>query len=381
MSSLGRPVRWGLIALVIWGTFAAGLWPLLTVALVFGALIAIVPWVGPRALARARFQFIPVVGRLTGAAAAASIFAMGVGVSVLGASVAPLPTPSERPAPTSTTAAATSTLRVTAPARGDAAKSAEPSAPSLNARVRAQVLSVTDGDTIRVSIDGRSIAIRYIGIDTPETVDPRTSVECFGREATAFNRQLVEGKTVELERDVSELDRFGRTLRYVWIQRDSQLVMVNEELVRNGYATSSTYPPDVKYQERFSGLEAAARTAAAGLWGPVCAVASPSPSVAPTTAAPTVPRTVAPTRASAVPFAPTVAPRTVAPATRAPTLAPRTVAPTSGAGCHPSYPGVCIPPAPPDLNCPDIPYRRFVVLPPDPHGFDGDNDGIGCESN
>jgi micrococcal nuclease len=223
-------------------------------------------------------------------------------------------------------------------------------------RLRAQVLSVTDGDTIRVSIDGRSVAIRYIGIDTPETVDPRTSVECFGREATAFNRQLVEGKTVELETDVSELDRFGRTLRYVWIERGSEMVMVNEELVRNGYATSSTYPPDVKHQERLRGLEAAARAQGLGLWGAVCAA----------------PPTLAPL--------PLVAPPTLAPVTRAPTAAPRTAAPpTARSNCDASYPTVCIPPAPPDLDCGQIPFRRFTVRAPDPHRFDGDKDGIGCE--
>jgi micrococcal nuclease len=244
-------------------------------------------------------------------------------------------------------------VRATAAPRGTTAETAEPTNVG-QARVRAQVLSVTDGDTIRVSIDGRSVAIRYIGIDTPETVDPRTSVECFGREATAFNRQLVEGTFVELEKDVSELDRFGRTLRYVWIERGSQTVMVNEELVRNGYATSSTYPPDVKYQERFHGLEAAARTGGIGLWGAVCAAASPTPVA-------------------------TLAPRTLAPATRVPTVAPRTVSPTARANCDAAYPTVCIPPAPPDLDCGQIPFRRFTVRAPDPHRFDADRDGIGCE--
>ena len=246
---------------------------------------------------------------------------------------------------------------------------------AVQSRLRVQVLSVTDGDTIRVSIDGRSVAIRYIGIDTPETVDPRKSVECFGREATAFNRELVEGKTVELEKDVSELDTFGRTLRYVWIERGSQMVMANEELVRNGYAKSSTYPPDVKYQQRFGGLEATARSDGLGLWGAACAAEGQASGVVAVTPLPTAAPTPPPTLLAV----PTAAPRTLAPVTRAPTAAPRTVAPTSRANCDASYPTVCIPPAPPDLNCGDIPYRRFVVLPPDPHKFDGDKDGIGCE--
>jgi micrococcal nuclease len=283
-----------------------------------------------------------------------------IALAICGLVVSGCVSPSALPDASSTSATTpepTTPNRATAAPRGT---SAATDAPTLAdpSRMRAQVLSVTDGDTIRVSIDNRSVAIRYIGIDTPETVDPRTSVECFGREAAAFNRQLVEGKTVELEKDVSELDRFGRTLRYVWIERGSEMVMVNEELVRNGFATSSTYPPDVKHQERLRGLEAAARAQGLGLWGAVCA----APTVAP------------------LPFvAPTVAPRTAAPATRTPTAAPRTPAPTARGNCDASYPTVCIPSAPPDLDCGEIPFRRFTVRPPDPHRFDGDRDGIGCE--
>lgn len=130
------------------------------------------------------------------------------------------------------------------------------------ARVRAEVISVTDGDTIRVRIDGQSVPIRYIGIDTPETVDPRRDVQCFGREASAFNAKLVAGKVVELEKDVSETDRFQRLLRYVYVDGK----MVNEELVRGGFAISSSYPPDVKYQDRLRALEVEARTKGVGLW-------------------------------------------------------------------------------------------------------------------
>ena len=81
----------------------------------------------------------------------------------------------------------------------------------------ALVIRVIDGDTIDVLIGGREFRVRYIGIDTPETVDPRQPVECFGREASERNRRLVWGKAVGLERDVSETDRFGRLLRYVWM--------------------------------------------------------------------------------------------------------------------------------------------------------------------
>jgi micrococcal nuclease len=359
---------------------------LVALVLVVGSAIVPLPWIGPRALALARWRSIPFLGTLTGITAAASIFGIGIGVSVLGATVAPLPNPSPTVASSTTPPPpSTPTTRATIAPRGTTAITDQPAA--SQERIRAQVLSVTDGDTIRVLIDGVSVAIRYIGIDTPETVDPRTGVECFGREASAFNRELVEGKTVELEKDVSELDRFGRTLRYVWMERGSQLVMVNEELVSSGYATSSTYPPDVKYQQRFGRAEAAARSAGLGLWGDVCAAANSTPGVAPTQ--PPVP-TVAP----AFPFAPSAGPRTLSPASAAPTTAqataaprsaaptaaPPTAAPTTRTNCHASYPTVCIPPAPPDLDCGDVPYRRFTVLPPDPHGFDGNNNGIGCES-
>lgn len=127
----------------------------------------------------------------------------------------------------------------------------------------AQVISVVDGDTIHVLIAGERYTVRYIGMDTPETVDPRRPVGCFGAEASAENKRLVEGKTVGLEKDVSETDRFGRLLRYVYISD----VMVNEALVRNGYAAATSYPPDVKYQERFLAAEREARDAGRGLWG------------------------------------------------------------------------------------------------------------------
>lgn len=222
------------------------------------------------------------------------------------------------------------------------AGSPSPSATPTSERVSAQVVRVTDGDTIRVRLDGKELAVRYIGIDTPETVDPRRDVQCFGREASAFNAQLVGGKTVELERDVSETDRFGRLLRYVYV--DGR--MVNEELVRNGYATATSYPPDVKYQDRFLALEREARAKGTGLWAEGACALTP-------TAEPT----------------------------NSPTPAPATQPANPRSGCDPAYPDVCIAPPPPDLDCGDIPNRRFRVLPPDPHRFDGnDRDGLGCES-
>jgi micrococcal nuclease len=176
------------------------------------------------------------------------------------------------------TATLVATSATTAP-RGTAAPSpavtTEQASPSPTATAaspageQARVTRVVDGDTIEVLMAGTTYKVRYIGVDTPETVDPRRPVGCYGREASERNRQLVEEKTVVLEKDVSETDKYGRLLRYVWVDGE----MVNALLVQEGYAIASTYPPDVKYQELFLGLQREARDAGLGLWGPAC----PSP--------------------------------------------------------------------------------------------------------
>ena len=123
--------------------------------------------------------------------------------------------------------------------------------------VQASVVRVVDGDTIEVNIAGNSYRVRYIGIDTPETGQPG------GEEATIVNAELVAGRTVYLEKDISETDRYGRLLRYVWVEEG----MVNALLVARGYAQVATYPPDVKYQQEFLELQRQAREAGLGLWG------------------------------------------------------------------------------------------------------------------
>lgn len=122
------------------------------------------------------------------------------------------------------------------------------------------VKRVVDGDTIELD-NGEKV--RYIGINTPESVDPRRKVECFGKEASVYNKELVEGKEVRLERDISERDTYGRLLRFVYLEDGT---FVNEVLVREGYAFVSTYPPDVVKQDIFRQAELEARNEKRGLW-------------------------------------------------------------------------------------------------------------------
>lgn len=122
---------------------------------------------------------------------------------------------------------------------------------------------VIDGDTVRLS-DGR--VLRYIGMDAPEASSKRRPVECLFEEATARNRALVEGKEVRLERDVSETDAYGRLLRYVFVNG----LLINEALVREGFGTSLTFPPDVKYQDILRDAEREARSAKRGIFGERC---------------------------------------------------------------------------------------------------------------
>ena len=128
---------------------------------------------------------------------------------------------------------------------------------------QARVSRVIDGDTIVVLIRGTEYRVRYIGIDTPETVHPTRPVEPYGPEASEFNKKLVDGETVFLERDISQTDEYGRLLRYVWLEDE----LVNAVLVREGYAQVATFPPDVKYQDIFLKLQREAREKKRGLWG------------------------------------------------------------------------------------------------------------------
>jgi micrococcal nuclease len=149
----------------------------------------------------------------------------------------------------------------TGPGNGanDAAQAAAAPTPD---RQSAKVVDVLDGDTIRVAIDGRTYRLRYIGINAPEMGSDDRPAEPYAAQATARNSELVAGRRVWLEKDVSESDRYGRLLRYVWLGD----TLVNAEIVRQGYARAGTYPPDVKYQSRLIRAEREARAAGRGLW-------------------------------------------------------------------------------------------------------------------
>jgi len=123
------------------------------------------------------------------------------------------------------------------------------------------VTRVIDGDTIEIETGDR---VRYIGMNTPETVDPRKSVECLGKEASAYNHSLVEGKKVKLVSDITDKDEYGRLLRYVYLENGT---FVNLKLVEEGYANVMTIPPNIFKAEEFRAAEREARSMGRGLWG------------------------------------------------------------------------------------------------------------------
>jgi len=137
-----------------------------------------------------------------------------------------------------------------------------------------KVIRVVDGDTIEIESGEK---VRYIGIDTPETVDPRKTVQCFGVEASKKNKELVEGKMVRLEKDITDRDKYNRLLRYIYIGD----TFVNLELVKQGFAYSYSYPPDIKYQSQFVKAQQEAREAKRGLWSACSSDTRVNPFVAP----------------------------------------------------------------------------------------------------
>lgn len=210
----------------------------------------------------------------------------------------------------------------------------------------AVVMSVTDGDTIRVDIDGEEYPLRYIGIDAPEPDATDPTIKGLADAATDANRALVEGREVYLERDVSDIDQFGRLLRDVWfIGPNGDYVLVNLELVRRGFAQVTTIAPDEKYARLLTEAQDSARTASLGLWAN-----EPSP-----------PAGSSPASVQATPLS-------------------LVGGGAEGSDCHGSY-TPCLPIVS-DLDCADV--RSMGAAPvrvkgPDEYELDRDSDGIGCE--
>jgi micrococcal nuclease len=185
--------------------------------------------------------------------------------------------------------------------------------------LRGTVTRVVDGDTVHVNVGGRDEKVRLIGIDTPEVG------QCDAGKATTLARRLSQGRAVKLVGDSTQAtrDRYGRLLAYVWLPGGRDLGY--QELVR-GYARVYVYNQPFRRLTAYRRAEQIGRTRSDSIWRGCSTTASPPSS-----------------------------------------------------NCDPSYPTVCIPPPPPDLDCADVPYTNFKVLPPDPHHFDGDHDGLGCE--
>lgn len=183
----------------------------------------------------------------------------------------------------------------------------------------AVVTKVIDGDTIAVRIGTTAVTVRLIGIDTPEVVDPRKPVQCFGREASARMQSLVGGATIYLEADASQGDRdkYNRILRYVWLADGTH---VNNRMVTDGYAFEYTYAIPYRYQTLFRDAQRAARSAQRGLWSPVTCNGVVTTPVA------TVSRTPSRTRTSVA----TRTPSQTRSATRTPTASRTAIATPTG---------------------------------------------------
>ena len=197
-----------------------------------------------------------------------------------------------------------------------------------------QVVKIVDGDTVDILIDGATERIRVIGLDTPETVDPRQPVECFGLEASAKAQELLLNQRVRLEADPTqgERDTYNRLLRYIFLADGRNYSL---EMVKQGYGHEYTYNLPYKYQHAFQAAENEARSAQRGLWAPdICAGQATTDSSAANNDA--------------------------------------------DGNCHPAYePCLSIVD---DLNCSDVQGPVTVKDPAvDPYGLDGDNDGLGCE--
>jgi micrococcal nuclease len=227
-------------------------------------------------------------------------------------------------------------------------RSLESSKPSFT--LSGYVSRVVDGDTLIVKVARKSERVRLIGIDTPEVGS------CYAAQATMRTKRLALRRHVRLlgDRTQARRDRYSRVLAYVQLPNGRDL---GRDLIAGGFAKVYVYDRASARLRAYQVEEAVAHSQGVGLWR---ACSGGTTTRATTTAATTTSSTTT---------------------TRTTTTA--TTTSTTPPNCAASYPDHCIPPPPPDLNCRDIPYTNFRVLwnvpNPDPHGFDGDRDGIGCE--
>lgn len=127
------------------------------------------------------------------------------------------------------------------------------------------VLRVVDGDTIVVTKDNKEEKVRLIGVDTPETVDPRKDVQCFGKESSDYLTKLLTNKKIAMEADTTQdnLDKYGRSLRYIYLEDKT---LVNKAIIEQGYGFEYTYNVPYKYQTEFKDAQKYAETNKLGLW-------------------------------------------------------------------------------------------------------------------
>lgn len=221
-----------------------------------------------------------------------------------------------------------------------------------------KVLSVVDGDTIKVDVRGKKETVRLLGIDTPETVDPRKSVQCFGKAASDKMKSFVSGKSVILIDDSTQgnRDKYSRLLRYVYLP-DEKRTFVNGEMVKQGYSFSYREYP-TKMLDKFNAFEKYAREHNLGLWGSCPLNVTPTKTVTKSTTK----TYIAPTKAY------------VAPTVQSNTVPVQESAPLTSGG---------------DKDCKDFATHAdaqayFVSKGGSPTNnvdkLDADHDGIACES-
>lgn len=155
----------------------------------------------------------------------------------------------------------------TVPAEATSTDSSAIAEPKKDAYTWYRVERVIDGDTLVLSINGVDTRVRLIGLDTPEVVDPRKTVQCFGREASNEARRILEGEEVRLayDRSQGETDRYGRLLAYIYLKDGT---LFNKYMIAAGFGHEYTYRLPYRYQGEFKAAERAAREAGVGLWAP-----------------------------------------------------------------------------------------------------------------